>query len=183
MLNTLIVTESPEVFADSGLQVMTFADYLADFPKRNEPKTRIINLCDTQGYLSEGYYCSLLAQARQHSVLPNVSTLNDLRNDALHGEKRLAVSATLLPQPDKRTHQSIFVMFGEAEVPAYKKLARFVFERYRYPLLKIDIYAGEDGQPDTFAAGIAYVKCEAVLFSSLSEAQQQLCVSLLKTKM
>ncbi|MBP6725194.1 MAG: RimK-like ATPgrasp N-terminal domain-containing protein, partial [Halioglobus sp.] len=34
---------------------------------RAAPRTRIINLCRNFDYLSEGYYCSLLAEARGHN--------------------------------------------------------------------------------------------------------------------
>ncbi len=79
MHKTLIVTDELTPFRNSSLTVLTFQEYLAEFPKLNEPKTRVINICDTTRYLSEGYYCSLLAQARNHSVLPSVNTINDLR--------------------------------------------------------------------------------------------------------
>ena len=93
MHKTLIVVDDITGFAISDQTVLTFQDYLDDFPKRNEPKTRVINLCDTSRYLSQGYYCSLLAQARQHRVLPSVKTINDLR---IVDEGRAR-----LPLPDK----------------------------------------------------------------------------------
>ena len=47
-------------------------------------RTRIINLCRNFGYLSEGYYCSLLAEARGHKVIPSVQTLSDLDRRSLY---------------------------------------------------------------------------------------------------
>ena len=80
MHKTLIVMENEElVLGDSYPEVLSFEKYLRDYPKLNEGKTRIINLCDTDHYLSKGYYCSLLAEARQHLVLPSVKAINELR--------------------------------------------------------------------------------------------------------
>lgn len=81
MFKTLIVVDNNEQsLAHSFENVITFNTYLRDYPKHNEPKTRIINLCDSSQYLSKGYYCSLLAEARKHQVLPSVKTINALRS-------------------------------------------------------------------------------------------------------
>jgi hypothetical protein len=81
VFKTLIVVDNNEqTLAQSFENVITFNSYLRDYPKHNEPKTRIINLCDSSQYLSKGYYCSLLAEARKHQVLPSVKTINALRS-------------------------------------------------------------------------------------------------------
>jgi len=86
MYLTLLVVDADsvdlhEAFPDSKFfGLIDFETYLKDYPKKNEPKTRLINLCNTEHYLSKGYYCSLLAEARQHKVLPSVTTINELRD-------------------------------------------------------------------------------------------------------
>lgn len=56
VFKTLIVVDNNEQsLAQSFENVITFNTYLRDYPKHNEPKTRIINLCDSSQYLSEGY--------------------------------------------------------------------------------------------------------------------------------
>jgi hypothetical protein len=64
-------------------QVVSFADYLALPEDTFRQPLRVINLCKSDRYLSRGYYCSLLAEARGHRVLPGVATLNILRNRKL----------------------------------------------------------------------------------------------------
>ena len=82
MFKTLVVVDDNlPTLLESLPGAISFEEYLRDYPKLNEPKTRIINLCDTTRYLSKGYYCSLLAEARGHSVLPSVKTINKLRGD------------------------------------------------------------------------------------------------------
>ncbi|HNG61893.1 MAG TPA: RimK-like ATPgrasp N-terminal domain-containing protein, partial [Cellvibrionaceae bacterium] len=56
--------------------VVLARDYLAQ-PVGKE-RYRVINLCNQYGYLSTGYYCSLLAEAREHQVIPSVKHIRDL---------------------------------------------------------------------------------------------------------
>ena len=65
-------------------QVISFDDYVTGNYPQGEARTRVINLCRSFGYLSEGYYCALLAEARGHKVIPSVRTINDLSRRALY---------------------------------------------------------------------------------------------------
>jgi len=62
--------------------VLTFDQYL-QFTTPASGRVRVINLCQSAKYLSRGYYCSLLAEARGHHVVPSVMTLNDLSRKGL----------------------------------------------------------------------------------------------------
>ena len=62
--------------------VLTFDQYL-QFSAPTSSRVRVINLCQSARYLSRGYYCSLLAEARGHHVVPSVMTLNDLSRKGL----------------------------------------------------------------------------------------------------
>src|SRR5690606_16895296 len=64
--------------------LLTFQEYLALPEDDKESRTQVINLCKSYRYLSYGYYCSLLAEARHHHVIPSVRTLNNLRSKALY---------------------------------------------------------------------------------------------------
>jgi len=144
MYKTLVVVDNEAQLAEmSGFDAVTFERYLADYPKRNERKTRLINLCDTRQYLSRGYYCSLLAEARQHKVLPSVSTINDLR-DSDEKTLSLQLSAALAGVPQDQT-VTLMIFFGQlAEVSIKKderliKFARQVFDQYPAPILKVSL--------------------------------------------
>lgn len=165
MHKTLIIADHTHLFAHTDLQVMTFDAYLANFPKLNEPKTRVINLCDTGQYLSHGYYCSLLAQARQHRVLPAVNTINDLR--------MLADSDTppRLPLPESISHQdivslpsTIYVLFGQTQDQKLAPLAQLAFKHYPCPILKLTLHVAPEG-----GAVIGFVECRACGFSELPD--------------
>ncbi len=125
MFKTLIVVDNNEqTLAQSFENVITFNSYLRDYPKHNEPKTRIINLCDSSQYLSKGYYCSLLAEARKHQVLPSVKTIN-----ALRGGQAPMLNVGQIDGA---------VYFGNALNELQSKAAKSVFKQYPAPILFID---------------------------------------------
>ncbi|MBE0379112.1 RimK family protein [Pseudoalteromonas prydzensis] len=125
MFKTLIVVDNNEQsLAHSFENVITFNTYLRDYPKHNEPKTRIINLCDSSQYLSKGYYCSLLAEARKHQVLPSVKTINALRSG-----QTLMLNIGVLTDA---------LYFGHAVNELQSKAAKAVFKQYPAPILFVD---------------------------------------------
>ena len=66
MARTLLVVDNLSDWAPyypSG-QLITFEDYLATELIASDQRVRVINLCRSYCYLSDGYYCSLLAEAR-----------------------------------------------------------------------------------------------------------------------
>jgi len=125
VFKTLIVVDNNEqTLAQSFENVITFNTYLRDYPKQNEPKTRIINLCDSSQYLSKGYYCSLLAEARKHQVLPSVKTINALRSGQAPMLNVGQIDGTLY--------------FGNAQNDLQSKAAKSVFKQYPTPILFVD---------------------------------------------
>ncbi|MEC8373532.1 MAG: RimK-like ATPgrasp N-terminal domain-containing protein, partial [Pseudomonadota bacterium] len=175
MHNTLIVTDDVTPFCNTALTVLTFQEYLADFPKLNEPKTRVINLCDTSRYLSEGYYCSLLAQARSHLVLPTVNTINDLRVAEEKSIDRMVFSLSVQQDNAEVLSEPLLVLFGEVKDQRFKRLARQAFEKYPCPILIVTpsvthtkVLAKASGKVQV--EGVATVQVKA--FKDLAEKQQ-----------
>lgn len=166
MYKTIIVVDTDEQrFELDNVQVMTFATYLADYPKRGEPKTRLINLCDTEHYLSRGYYCSLLAEARKHRVLPSVSTINDLRtftDQSGLSHLQLGALAASLPLSLAQPFQAL-ICFGRSQNPVLAKLARQVFDKFPVPILLLTLEQGEDG---------VTLKLQRLAYSSLNAPQK-----------
>jgi glutathione synthase/RimK-type ligase-like ATP-grasp enzyme len=124
-------------------QVITFDDYLKEHSNKKN-RIRVINLCRNMKYLSKGYYCSLLAEARGHVVIPSVKTLNALRNqtsfaiiqDSLHDQSEKLLKK-LSSREDHKIHFDLF--FGETDIPEFKKLARELFEQLPCPALQIEL--------------------------------------------
>ena len=168
MYNTLVVVDSDEAFVNTDqLNIISFEDYLAEYPKLNEPKTRVINLCDTEHYLSRGYYCSLLAEARQHHVLPSVSTINDLRDLATVGDDSTITFSLDLSKLQLSQGTSIVmrVFFGWLADKSWQKLAKQVFERYPAPILQLCLLNDKQG---------VRLRIERLAYHHLTESEQRL---------
>lgn len=164
MYKTLIVVDDEELLQlEYPVEAISFDNYLTNYPKKDEPKTRIINLCDTENYLSKGYYCSLLAEARCHDVLPSVKTINEIRNLNGDDEALIPYKSDLGGLQSSGDIQEFFVYFGMIDVPALQKLATRIFNRYSAPLLKLKLNA----KPGNFSVAI-----ERYCFSKLDETQR-----------
>jgi glutathione synthase/RimK-type ligase-like ATP-grasp enzyme len=125
-----------------GEHVITFTDYLAGRYPHTTPRNRIINLSRNFGYLSEGYYCSLLAESRGHKVIPSVSTLLDLSRRALyrmHVEELDPAVYRFLDQQNPEHPLVLRSFFGRTTDPQCADLARKLFDAFPCPILKITL--------------------------------------------
>ena len=142
MFKTIVVVDDLTAMPALDATVINFTQYLADFPKAGEPKTRVINLCATDRYLSKGYYCSLLAEARQHKVLPSVNTINDLSTAAnveLQDHQAISIPKHLAVEADLTEQVEMTVFFGWTENTELKRIGKHLFDRYAAPILKVSL--------------------------------------------
>ena len=58
--------------------VVPAKEFVVEAARRLPASARVINLCRDLSYLSLGYYCSLLAEARGQKVIPSVEVMLDL---------------------------------------------------------------------------------------------------------
>jgi glutathione synthase/RimK-type ligase-like ATP-grasp enzyme len=145
MEKTLIVVDDPAPFRAKGLDVIDFETYLRDYPRQGEGPTRIINLCSTEHYLSRGYYCSLLAEAREHRVLPSVKTINALRLLQQDAGVVIPVIRDLSELRDPGVAGTHLILFGNTTEPRLEALAKKVFAQYPAPVLALTVSFGDDG--------------------------------------
>lgn len=167
MYKTLfVVDDNNTAAAPEG--AISFADYLRDYPKLGEPKTRIINLCDTGRYLSQGYYCSLLAEARHHLAIPSVKTINALRADgAVLWLKYQQLKNEAAPTESVK----LILSMGAPLEGAYASIAARIFRDWPAPLLQVELL------PET--KGIR-VQVQRLALSQLTEAEQSKALSILQ---
>jgi glutathione synthase/RimK-type ligase-like ATP-grasp enzyme len=121
--------------------VISFEQYMALSEEPGRGRTRIINCCRNSRSLGRGYYCSLLAEARGHNVIPSVQVINDLRRKSLWSLELEGVEAALdklaLAEGDQREQIDVKIFFGDCDVPQLAPLARQLFERFPIPLLEV----------------------------------------------
>ncbi len=140
----VIVVEKRSDFRwpDPGSRVMTAEEFVSERADGRTRQRKVINLCRSYDYLSMGYYCSLLAEARGDRVTPSVETILDLQHKtsdatSLAGLNRLI--GGLQDVPRSVNSLSFHVFFGHIEDPELADLARYSFELFRCPLLEIGL--------------------------------------------
>lgn len=148
--------------------VITFETYLATQQCVADERVRVINLCGSYRYLSDGYYCSLLAEARGHHVIPSIKAINDLGKKALYRLQLEDLSQTLtkaLKSKSKLGDTTLLSYFGTTPQPDFQDLARLLFERFSCPVLEVTL---------SFHERWEITELRAVPYRSLDDAQQTL---------
>lgn len=130
--------------------IVSAKDYVGQSEYLKRKNLKVINLCRSYRYLDLGYYCSLLAEARKHKVVPSVRTLTDLSSKAMYSlnvddEEIDAMVQKSLPKkaadaPVTKTFE-LFIFFGQCQNKELQELARQFFELFRCPLLKVEFRA------------------------------------------
>lgn len=149
MNSVLVVLSSlndwnPYYKTESAISV---AEYLEH--KYEDDPSFVINLSNSYTYNSDGYYCSLLALARGQKIIPSVETLNRLESGAgirLTANLQKACYQYIKKNniTDKRWYLNIY--FGRCKEPELAKIARYIFEFYRCPILQVEFNIHERNQ-------------------------------------
>lgn len=118
-----------------------------EFLRQNsiDRKGRVVfNLCGDMEYLSPGYYCSLLAEARGAKVMPSVQAINDILNFGHYSLLRVNLPLSdrvAVPQFEAEAGKdpAFHVFFGKCCQPEFQPLARAFFDQYMAPILRIQL--------------------------------------------
>lgn len=127
-----------------GLQVLSANEYLIQDKHENKHSLRVANLCRRYSYLSSGYYCSLLAEARGDLPMPTVADILDLSRRSLYAFALPELEALINHVFSKaleaeENYFELFIFFGQTENKRLQKVGRKVFDIFRYPLLKVSL--------------------------------------------
>ena len=136
----LLVVDRPEDWPlDVGsVEVVPSRTYVTDPRYSGLRGAKVFNLCRSYRYQSLGYYVSLLAIARGHRPLPDITTIRDLGTpsllrsvsddlDELIGKSLRHLAA------DQHT---LSVYFGRNVAERYRRLALHLFNLFPAPLLR-----------------------------------------------
>jgi len=121
-----------------GVDVVTAWDYLTQDEFTRSRRTRIYNLCRSFSYQSTGYYVSLLAGARDHRPLPDITTIQDLK---LAESPRVVADEVdeLIEKSLSRIGGERYVLnvyFGRSLAKRHERLAAALFNLFPAPLLQ-----------------------------------------------
>ena len=124
--------------------VVTAQEYLEHTRDSDTGKrVQVINLCRSYKYLGHGYYCSLLAEARGHKVIPSVRTISELTKKALYGLALDDLDKTLKKALNHQLYRStegftLTLYFGRTDIELLQELARQLFETFPSPILLVE---------------------------------------------
>ena len=145
MANQLIVVEQSGDwrFDAPDCPVVHVDDYLTGEEYFNLKNVQVINLCRGYKYLTVGYYCSLLAEARGHRVIPSVKTVLDLSSKAMYSLDAGDLDDAIQKRFRKRQEGGarslgLDIFFGRCQYEEMADLARQIFELFPCPLLRVE---------------------------------------------
>ena len=131
-----------------AVAVVAADDYLAQPERWRETGLRVYNLCSSYRYQSSGYYVSLLAAARGHRPLPDVSTIQDLKSVTLPrllgDELDTLIADSLRPLESDRFELSVY--FAQNMAQRHRRLARALYNLFPAPLLRASFRRGKTWQ-------------------------------------
>lgn len=122
-----------------NVTLVSAKDYISTHRYQKLKNARVFNLCNSYKYQGLGYYVSLLASARDHRVIPSVTTMSDYHNASLI--KSLSYELDEIIQKSFKgitgTKLCLNIFFGQTEDPAYKQLAHGLYLLFETPLLQV----------------------------------------------
>ena len=145
MIRQIIVVEHRSDLNIEGFEgeVVHVDDYLTGQDYIEQKQIQVVNLCRKHSYLSVGYYCSLLAEARGHRVLPSVKTILDLSRKSMYSLDTENIDARVQKALSRYTRDSAAILFdmdvffGRCQSEPLSGIARQIFEAFPYPLLRV----------------------------------------------
>ncbi|HSM04256.1 MAG TPA: RimK family protein [Longimicrobiales bacterium] len=138
----LVDAKSPATAELGGHPVIPVRSYLTGPEWSERRELRVVNLCGSTRYRSQGYYASLLAEARGHRVIPSHRTLHDLSRRTLYGTELEALEKPLerlLAGEGSRDKIEMLLLFGQGRRPELRPLARALFETFPVPALRVEL--------------------------------------------
>ncbi|GGK67939.1 RimK family protein [Rufibacter glacialis] len=139
-MRKLVVVNNPKDWDldVEDVEVVDAQRYLTDPAYIELKSARIFNLCRSYKYQSSGYYVSLLAEARGHRAIPNVTTIQDLKSQtivrAITDEINETIQKSLAKLKSKNFTLSIY--FGQNVAKQYDKLSKQLHDLFQAPLLR-----------------------------------------------
>ena len=125
------IAEIPDV------EIITAKSYLSDEKYAEAKNAKIINLCRSYSYQSTGYYISLLAAARGHKVIPDITTIQDTKTLSIIRIKSEEFYELIQKSLAKISSEEYIlkIFFGQAIDPEMQPLAQQLFYQFQSPII------------------------------------------------
>ncbi len=140
-MSILLVLDNPKDWPLNidGVDVVSARRYLTDpaFSDVARP-LKVFNLCRSYKYQSLGYYVSLIAAARGHKPLPDISTIQDLKLSELIRSAGKDIDDEIQSGLRKLKAETftLSIYFGQNIEEKYNRLALALFNQFPAPFLR-----------------------------------------------
>ena len=154
-MNIILVVNNPKNWPlhIPGVNVASARAYLTDPAYSEDKSAKVFNLCRSYSYQSSGYYVSLLAAARGHKPIPDISTIQDLKSPyvirAQSEELQSLIENKLKRLQSKNFTLSIY--FGKNMAKHYDSLSQRLFDLFQVPLLRAEFVKRKTWQLDSIS--------------------------------
>ena len=142
----LIVVDNPALWPLEvpSVQIVSARAYLTDPVYSEMRATKVFNMCRSYRYQANGYYVSLLAEARGHKPTPGILTAQDIKSQSIirHVSEELD---ELIQKSLARIESDTFVLsvyFGRNLAQRYDRLSLHLFNMLPVPLLRAHFHRG-----------------------------------------
>lgn len=139
-MQSIIVVYNPKdlEFNIPGVEVVSARTYLTNTKYSNIRKLRVFNLSRYYRYQSTGYYVSLIAEARGHKAIPNITTIQDFKSKAtvrvISDEIDELIQKSFRKLKSERFTLSIY--FGQNTAKEHEALSRKLYNLFQAPFLR-----------------------------------------------
>jgi glutathione synthase/RimK-type ligase-like ATP-grasp enzyme len=141
MIRALCVVENVRAWKKRvpQMEFVSPNDYLFMAEFQDPRSVRVINLARNYGYLGQGYYVSLVAEARGHKVIPSIATLQALSRKEFWLIETDDLSDQIHKDLAHLAHDKfeLSVYFGLSVDKRYEKLARMFFNVFPCPSFRV----------------------------------------------
>lgn len=145
-ISNIIVVDDPQKWRleIDNVEVVSSSDYTANKGLFSERPLRVFNLCNSYKYQSIGYYVSLLASAREHRAIPNVTTIRDFKDisiiRSIADDIDEVIQKTLKKYESERLVLNIY--FGQTLDDTFKSLAQKLYQMFEAPMFQVFFVKG-----------------------------------------
>ncbi len=125
--------------------VVSGKEYLTEDNFKKMRNARVFNMCRSYKYQTLGYYVSLLAEARGHKPVPSVSTIQDMKSQAI--VKLVADELDELIQKSlhdvKADEFVLSIYFGKNLAKKYDRLSAELYKMFHAPFVRAHFHREE----------------------------------------
>lgn len=145
-ISNIIVVDNPKEWSlgVENVEVVSSKDYTSNTGFFSERALRVFNLCNSYRYQSMGYYVSLLASAREHRAIPNVTTIRDFRDVGAIRSIAEDIDEVIQKSLQKCGEDKLVlnIYFGQAADPGYKFLGQKLYQMFEAPMFQVHFVRG-----------------------------------------